>query len=74
MSINPDIKAPLPPQPTQQQDMPGTTDKMLPTPDHGETSYKGSGRLEGAPRSSQAVTPASAVRSPSPMPARARMC
>lgn len=47
MSINPDIKAPPPPQPTQQQDMPGTTDKMLPTPDHGETSYKGSGRLEG---------------------------
>jgi hypothetical protein len=27
--------------------MPGATDKMDPRPDHGETSYKGSGRLEG---------------------------
>jgi NAD(P)-dependent dehydrogenase (short-subunit alcohol dehydrogenase family) len=27
--------------------MPGLTDKMKPVPDHGETSYKGSGRLAG---------------------------
>jgi hypothetical protein len=27
--------------------MPGTTDAMTPRPDHGEDSYKGSGRLEG---------------------------
>ena len=38
---------PFPPQPEQQQDWPGTTAKMQPTPDHGETSYQGSGRLQG---------------------------
>ena len=27
--------------------MPGRTDAMIPRPDHGEHSYKGSGRLEG---------------------------
>ena len=34
-------------QPEQQQSPPGTTDAMDPKPDHGETSYKGSGRLAG---------------------------
>jgi NAD(P)-dependent dehydrogenase (short-subunit alcohol dehydrogenase family) len=34
-------------QPEQQQDAPGTTGEMTPTPDHGEDSYKGSGRLTG---------------------------
>lgn len=38
---------PMPPQPEQQQPMPGFTDRMDPRPDHGEESYKGSGRLEG---------------------------
>jgi NAD(P)-dependent dehydrogenase (short-subunit alcohol dehydrogenase family) len=38
---------PKPPFPKQQQPMPGTTDAMKPVPDHGETSYKGSGRLAG---------------------------
>jgi NAD(P)-dependent dehydrogenase (short-subunit alcohol dehydrogenase family) len=38
---------PKPPQPQQQQLMPGRTDEMDPRPDHGETSYKGSGRLSG---------------------------
>ncbi|WP_128255301.1 SDR family oxidoreductase [Falsirhodobacter deserti] len=38
---------PKPPFPEQQQDMPGSTDKMDPRPDHGEDSYKGSGKLEG---------------------------
>ena len=38
---------PIPPFPEQQQPMPGRTDKMDPRPDHGEQSYKGSGRLEG---------------------------
>jgi NAD(P)-dependent dehydrogenase (short-subunit alcohol dehydrogenase family) len=33
--------------PEQQQDAPGTTAAMNPAPDHGEDSYKGSGRLEG---------------------------
>jgi len=31
----------------QQQTPPGTTADMTPTPDHGEQSYRGSGRLEG---------------------------
>src|SRR3954466_13560483 len=38
---------PKPPMPRQQQPMPGTTAKMNPVPDHGERSYKGSGRLAG---------------------------
>ncbi|WP_407155767.1 SDR family oxidoreductase [Bradyrhizobium sp. STM 3557] len=38
---------PQPPFPPQQQSMPGTTARMQPRPDHGETSYKGSGRLQG---------------------------
>jgi NAD(P)-dependent dehydrogenase (short-subunit alcohol dehydrogenase family) len=36
-----------PPQPPQQQPMPGFTDRMTPRPDHGEDSYTGHGRLEG---------------------------
>jgi hypothetical protein len=38
---------PKPPMPGQQQDMPGSTAAMHPRPDHGEDSYKGSGRLNG---------------------------
>jgi NAD(P)-dependent dehydrogenase (short-subunit alcohol dehydrogenase family) len=38
---------PKPPFPDQPQPMPGMTDAMTPVPDHGETSYKGSGRLKG---------------------------
>jgi NAD(P)-dependent dehydrogenase (short-subunit alcohol dehydrogenase family) len=38
---------PKPPYPSQTQPMPGSTAKMDPRPDHGETSYKGSGRLRG---------------------------
>lgn len=41
------IDAPTPPQPPQQQDVPGTTAAMDPRPDHGEDSYRGSGRLTG---------------------------
>jgi hypothetical protein len=33
--------------PRQQQAMPGTTREMKPVPDHGEKSYRGSGRLAG---------------------------
>jgi NAD(P)-dependent dehydrogenase (short-subunit alcohol dehydrogenase family) len=47
MITDPKNDAPKPPQPAQQQDMPGDTDQMIPKPDHGEESYKGSGRLEG---------------------------
>ncbi|MER8898320.1 SDR family oxidoreductase [Mesorhizobium sp. M0676] len=38
-------KYPQPPLPEQQQDMPGYTDEMDPRPDHGEESYRGSGKL-----------------------------
>ena len=38
---------PRPPFPNQHQPMPGKTAAMKPAPDHGETSYKGSGRLNG---------------------------
>ena len=38
---------PKPPFPSQQQPMPGATGAMNPRPDHGEESYKGSGRLAG---------------------------
>lgn len=38
---------PDPPFPKQQQPWPGLASKMTPRPDHGETSYRGSGRLRG---------------------------
>ena len=38
---------PKPPFPVQRQPWPGLASKMDPRPDHGETSYKGSGRLTG---------------------------
>ena len=38
---------PQPPQPGQRQSPPGATREMTPEPDHGESSYKGSGRLAG---------------------------
>ena len=34
-------------QPAQQQEPPGSEQEMTPKPDHGEESYRGSGRLEG---------------------------
>src|ERR1700692_526879 len=41
------INYPKSPYPGQNQPMPGLTLKMQPRPDHGETTYKGSGRLKG---------------------------
>ena len=38
---------PKPPFDRQKQPFPGIASKMVPRPDHGETSYKGSGRLQG---------------------------
>lgn len=40
-------KRPMPPQLEQTQSPPGLTSLMKPVPDHGEKSYKGSGKLEG---------------------------
>jgi NAD(P)-dependent dehydrogenase (short-subunit alcohol dehydrogenase family) len=42
-----DTRRPEPPQPKQEQAPPGVTPSMDPPPDHGEQSYRGSGRLEG---------------------------
>ena len=44
---NPITKYPRPPFKGQLQPWPGLVSKMDPRPDHGETSYKGSGRLLG---------------------------
>ena len=44
---NPTTKYPKPPFKGQLQPWPGLAGKMDPRPDHGETSYKGSGRLAG---------------------------
>jgi NAD(P)-dependent dehydrogenase (short-subunit alcohol dehydrogenase family) len=44
---NPADKYPKPPYKKQSQPWPGLASKMEPRPDHGETSYKGSGRLLG---------------------------
>jgi hypothetical protein len=44
---NPTTKYPRPPFRKQEQPWPGLAGKMDPKPDHGETSYRGSGRLAG---------------------------
>jgi NAD(P)-dependent dehydrogenase (short-subunit alcohol dehydrogenase family) len=44
---NPVTKYPAPPFEKQSQPWPGLASKMNPRPDHGEKSYKGSGRLAG---------------------------
>jgi len=45
--VDPKEKFPKPPFKPQPQPWPGLASKMDPRPDHGETSYKGSGRLAG---------------------------
>ncbi len=44
---DPTTKYPRPPFPGQSQPWPGLVSRMSPRPDHGETSYRGSGRLAG---------------------------
>ena len=44
---NPLDQYPKPPFPEQPQSAPGTVHKMVPAPDHGETSYEGKDRLPG---------------------------
>ena len=46
-SLDPSLKYPKPPFRRQSQPWPGLAGKMDPKPDHGETSYRGSGRLAG---------------------------
>lgn len=44
---NPLEQHPKPPYPDQRQDTSGTEEETTPTADHGETSYKGCGKLAG---------------------------
>ena len=44
---DPRTQFPRPPFPRQTQPWPGLASKMTPRPDHGETTYQGSGRLTG---------------------------
>ena len=44
---NPASAYPTGPFPKQQQDWPGLASEMTPRPDHGESSYQGSGKLAG---------------------------
>ena len=44
---DPTTEYPRPPFPPQQQPWPGLAGKMTPRPDHGERTYRGSGRLNG---------------------------
>jgi hypothetical protein len=44
---DPTTKYPRPPYPEQLQPWPGLVSQMTPRPDHGESSYRGSGRLLG---------------------------
>jgi len=44
---DPATKYPAPPFPEQSQPWPGLASRMTPRPDHGESSYRGSGRLAG---------------------------
>ena len=44
---DPRPQGPAPEYPQPQIDRPGLTDEMSPTPDHGEQSYRGLGRLDG---------------------------
>ena len=44
---DPRTEYPQPPFPKQQQPWPGLASRMEPRPDHGEKSYRGSGRLKG---------------------------
>ncbi len=41
------VEYPKPPFPEQPQPVPGLASKMIPQPDHGEKTYRGSGRLQG---------------------------
>jgi len=47
LNLNPSDKYPRPPFPKQEQEVPGQEKLMQPLADHGEASYKGSGRLTG---------------------------
>ncbi|MBS7700795.1 MULTISPECIES: SDR family oxidoreductase [unclassified Chelatococcus] len=45
--VDPRTLYPKPPFPSQPQPVPGLAQQMVPAPDHGERTYRGSGKLEG---------------------------
>ncbi|AMV36043.1 glucose 1-dehydrogenase [Planctomyces sp. SH-PL62] len=47
MAEDPRSKHPVPPYPSQKQEVPGLESEMDPRPDYGEASYKGTGKLAG---------------------------
>jgi hypothetical protein len=61
---NPADKYPKPPYKKQSQPWPGLASKMDPRPDHGEKSYRGSGRLAGGKALITGAIPAWAARRP----------
>jgi hypothetical protein len=70
---NPVTEYPRPPFQKQQQEWPGLASKMSPRADHGETTYKGSGRLAAARRSSPAAIQVWAALRLSHSPLKERM-
>jgi hypothetical protein len=70
---DPTTKYPVPPYKKQSQPWPGLAGEMDPKPDHGETSYKGSGRLAGRKALITGGDSGMAAPPPSPMPAKAPM-
>ncbi len=70
-SMLPEETAPRPEFPEQEQTPPGLDAEMEPSPDHGETSYSGSGRLAGKKALITGGDSVLAVRWRSPLPAKA---
>ena len=70
VTLDPTTAYATPPQPKQQQELPGETERMAPAPDHGETTYKGHGRLTGRAAIITGGDSGSGGQSPLPMPAR----
>ncbi len=64
---------PQPPFPDQPQTPPGLAAEMEPTPDHGEVSYSGSGRLQGKKALITGGDSGIGRAVLSPLPAKARM-
>jgi hypothetical protein len=65
---------PTPPFPEQSQPEPGRTKQMTPPPDHGEQTYKGSGRLTGKATILTGGDSGIGRAVPSPSRARVRTC
>ncbi len=65
-------RLPVPDFPAQEQPFPGLAQKMDPLPDHGETSYRGAGRLSGKRALITGGDSGIGAAQRSPLPARVR--